>query len=55
MTYSYEQFLKGMALRASEQVTLENISYETIELNSGEMDERFFTEDEFKAVHGNSN
>lgn len=50
MTYSYERFLKGMALRISEQVTLNDIGYETIELYKEEMDERFFTEDEFKAL-----
>lgn len=50
MTYSYERFLKGMALRTSEQVTLNDIGYETIELYKEEMDERFFTEDEFKAL-----
>jgi len=50
MTYSYERFLKEMTLRTSEHVILENIAYETIELYSGEMDERFFTEDEFKAL-----
>lgn len=50
MTYSYERFLKGMALRTSDQVTLNDIGYETIELYKEEMDERFFTEEEFKAV-----
>lgn len=50
MTYSYERFLKGMALRTSELVTLNDIGYETIELYKEEMDERFFTEDEFKVV-----
>lgn len=50
MTYSYERFLKGMALRTSEQVTLDSIGYETIELQKLEMDERFFTEAEFKAL-----
>lgn len=50
MTYSYERFLKGMALRTSDQVTLNDIGYETIELYKEEMDERFFTEDEFKAL-----
>lgn len=50
MTYSYERFLKGMALRTSEQVTLNDIGYETIELYKEEMDERFFSEDEFKAL-----
>lgn len=39
-----------MALRISEQVTLNDIGYETIELYKEEMDERFFTEDEFKVV-----
>lgn len=50
MTYSYERFLKGMALRTSDQVTLNEIGYETIELYKEEMDERFFKEDEFKAL-----
>lgn len=50
MTYSYERFLNGMALRASEQVTLNNIGYETIELYREEMDEQFFTEEEFKVL-----
>lgn len=50
MTYSYERFLKGIALRTSEQVTLNDIGYETIELYNEEMDERFFSEDEFKAL-----
>lgn len=50
MTYSYERFLKGMALRTSDHVTLNDIGYETIELYKEEMDERFFTEDEFKAL-----
>ncbi|QOV10477.1 hypothetical protein [Viridibacillus arvi] len=50
MTYSYERFLKGMALRTSDQVTLNDIGYETIELYKEEVDERFFTEEEFKAL-----
>jgi len=50
MTYSYERFLNGRALRTSEKVTLNNIGYETIELRKEEMDERFFTEQEFKAL-----
>lgn len=50
MTYSYERFLKGIKLRTTEQVTLNDIGYETIELEQSEMDERFFTEDEFKAL-----
>ncbi|GEL04677.1 hypothetical protein [Rummeliibacillus stabekisii] len=50
MTYSYERFLNGMALRTSEQVTLNNIGYETIELYREEMDEQFFTEEEFKVL-----
>lgn len=50
MTYSYERFLNGMVLRTNEQVTLDSIGYETIELQKLEMDERFFTEDEFKAL-----
>ncbi|MBK3494794.1 hypothetical protein JFL43_07965 [Viridibacillus sp. YIM B01967] len=50
MTYSYERFLKGMALITSDQVTLNDIGYETIELYNEEMDERFFTEVEFKAL-----
>ncbi|WP_150283506.1 hypothetical protein [Rummeliibacillus sp. TYF-LIM-RU47] len=48
MIYSYERFLKGMALRTSDQVTLNDIGYENIELYKEEMDERFFTEEEFK-------
>lgn len=50
MTYSYERFLKGIKLRTSEQVTLNYIGYETIELYKEEMDERFFTEEEFKSL-----
>lgn len=50
MTYSYERFLKGIKLRTTEQVTLNDIGYETIELEQSEIDERFFTEEEFKAL-----
>ncbi|AMW97939.1 hypothetical protein [Rummeliibacillus stabekisii] len=50
MTYSYERFLNGMALRTNEQITLNSVGFETVELEQSEMDERFFTEDEFKAV-----
>ena len=50
MTSSYERFLKGMVLRTDELVTLDSIGYETIELYKEEMDERFFTEEEFKAL-----
>lgn len=50
MTYSYERFLNGIALRTNEQVTLNSIGHETIELQKLEMDERFFTEEEFKAL-----
>ena len=50
MTYSYERFLNGMALRTTEQVTLKDIGYESIELYKSEMDERFFTEEEFKTL-----
>lgn len=50
MKYSYERFLKGMSLRTNEQVTLNDIGYETIELYHEEMDERFFTEDEWKSL-----
>lgn len=50
MTYSYERFLNGMALRTNEQVTLNSIGHETISLYKSEMDERFFTEEEFKAL-----
>lgn len=50
MTYSYERFLNGMALRTTEQVTLNSIGHETIELQKLEMDERYFTEEEFKAL-----
>lgn len=50
MTYSYERFLKGMVLRTDEQVTLDSIGYETIELQKLEVDERFFTEEELKAL-----
>lgn len=50
MKYSYERFLKGMSLRTNEQVTLNDIGYETIELYHEEMDERFFTEEEWKAL-----
>ena len=35
MTAIYERFLNGRALRKSEQVTLNNIGYETIELPRG--------------------
>lgn len=50
MTYSYERFLKGMSLRTDEQVTLNDIGYETIELYHEEMDENFFTEEEWKSL-----
>lgn len=50
MKYSYERFLKGMSLRTNEQVTLNDIGYETIELYHEEMDERFFTEEEWEAL-----
>lgn len=50
MKYSYERFLKGMALSTNEQITLNSIGYETVELEQSEMDERFFTEEEFKAL-----
>lgn len=50
MKYSYERFLKGMSLRTSEEVTLNDIGYETIELYHEEMDERFFTEEEWMAL-----
>lgn len=39
-----------MSLRTDEQVTLNDIGYETIELYHEEMDERFFTEEEWKAL-----
>lgn len=50
MTYSYERFLKGMVLRTDEQVTLDSIGYETISLYKSEMDERFFSKEEFKVL-----
>ena len=50
MTNSYERFLEGIAIRTSDQVTLNDIGYETIELYKEEMDERFFTKEEFKAL-----
>lgn len=50
MTYSYERFLNGMALRTKDHITLNDIGYETIELYHEEMDERFFTEKEWSAL-----
>lgn len=50
MTNSFERFFKGIVLRTFDQVTLNEIGYETIELYKEEMDERFFTDEEFKAL-----
>lgn len=50
MKYSYERFLNGMSLRTKEQVTLNDNGYETMKVYHEEMDERFFTEEEFNAL-----
>lgn len=47
MKYSYERFLIGMKQFTEEEVLLKDIGYETVELYKEEMDERYFTVEEW--------
>ena len=50
MTYSYERFLVGMKQYTEESILLKDIGYETVELYKEEMDENYFTEDEWSQL-----
>ena len=50
MKYSYERFLFGMKQYTGESILLKNIGYETVELYKEEMDERYFTEEEWSRL-----
>lgn len=47
MKYSYERFLIGMKRFTEEEILLKDIGYETVELYKEEMDERYFTAEEW--------
>lgn len=47
MTYSYERFLVGMKQYTEESILLKDIGYETVELYKEEMDENYFTKEEW--------
>lgn len=47
MEYSYERFLKGINYFTGESILMADIGYETIELYKEEVDERYFTEEEW--------
>lgn len=50
MTYSYERFLVGMKQYTEESILLKDIGYETVELYKEEMDEDYFTEEEWSQL-----
>lgn len=50
MTYSYERFLVGMKQYTEESILLKDIGYETVELYKEEMDENYFTKDEWSQL-----
>jgi len=47
MKYSYERFLVGIRKYTEESILFKDIGYETVELHKEEMDERYFTEEEW--------
>lgn len=50
MKYSYERFLFGMKQYTGESILLKDIGYETVELYKEEMDERYFTVEEWSRL-----
>ncbi|WP_144788547.1 hypothetical protein [Lysinibacillus fusiformis] len=50
MKYSYERFLVGMKKYVEESILLKDIGYETVELYKEEMDERYFTLEEWSQL-----
>ncbi|MFY0520473.1 hypothetical protein ACOMCU_21990 [Lysinibacillus sp. UGB7] len=50
MRYSYERFLVGMKQFTEESILLKDIGYETVELYKEEMDERYFTVEEWSRL-----
>lgn len=50
MKYSYERFLIGMRQYTEESILLKEIGYETVELYKEEMDERYFTLEEWSQL-----
>ena len=50
MKYSYERFLFGMKQYTGESILLKDIGYETVELYKEEMDERYFTGEEWSRL-----
>lgn len=50
MKYSYERFLFGMKQYIGESILLKDIGYETVELYKEEMDERYFTVEEWSRL-----
>lgn len=50
MEYSYERFLKGIKCFTGESILMAEIGYETVELYKEEVDERYFTEEEYQVL-----
>lgn len=50
MKYSYKRFLVGMEQYTEETILLKDIGYETVELYKEEMDERYFTVEEWSRL-----
>lgn len=50
MKYSYERFLKGIKHFTGDSILMADIGYETIQLYKEEVDECYFTEEEYELL-----